>query len=94
MNIKSSVQIPYVDGQTKQWPNENGKKDKQLSTKYYVENKNSSNTNTTAGICYLTTNKNYECHMQKGYKKGAKHHSPIVHQIYNTNIHNTLTSRI
>jgi hypothetical protein len=32
--------------------------------------------------------------MQKGYKKGAKHHSPIVHQIYNTNIHNTLTSRI
>jgi len=44
---KGELETVIVEGQTTQWPKEKVERDKQRSTKYYTENKRSSNTNLT-----------------------------------------------
>jgi hypothetical protein len=40
--------MPYIEeGQIIQWPKEKGQRDKQQSSKYYTENKRSTNRNPT-----------------------------------------------
>jgi hypothetical protein len=49
-----SNQNPYIEEQTTQWPKEKRQKDKQRSTKHYIENKRSSNTNPKNRVSWTT----------------------------------------